>query len=155
MSGGLDYRQGGPFTSPDDILIDENFAQQRKLTVGDTVELANHNWTVRGIVGPGKLSKAFVKKRSCRISPRIMTRSQWSMSRWMIRRNLGAALANLKKVLPDYQIYSMDEFLSLITPDNVPGLNAFIMTVVGLAVVFGFLVVFLAMYTAVLEGHVR
>jgi len=33
----------------------------------------------------------------------------------------------------------------------VPGLNAFIATVVGLAVVFGFLVVFLAMYTAVLE----
>ena len=59
MSGGLTYRKGGPFQAPDDILIDTNFAEQRKLNVGDTIELANHKWTVRGIVGPGKLSKDF------------------------------------------------------------------------------------------------
>lgn len=151
MSGGLDYREGGPFKSTDDILIDENFAQQRKLKIGDVLELANHNWTVRGIVGPGKLSKAFVEKKILQ----DLTSNNDKITMVYVKvddpKNLGAALANLKKVLPDYQIYSMDEFLSLITPDNVPGLNAFIMTVVGLAVVFGFLVVFLAMYTAVLE----
>jgi putative ABC transport system permease protein len=58
---------------------------------------------------------------------------------------------SLKKQLEGYQIYSMEELISLITPTNVPGLSPFINVVVGLAVVFGFLVVFLAMYTAVLE----
>ncbi len=151
MSGGLDYHEGGPFKNPDDIIIDDNFAQQRKLKIGDVLELANHNWTVRGIVGPGKLSKAFVEKKILQ----DLTSNTDKITMVYVKvdnpKNLAAAIEGLKKALPDYQIYSMDEFLSLITPDNVPGLSAFIMTVVGLAVVFGFLVVFLAMYTAVLE----
>ena len=64
MSGGLDFRKGGTFQAPDDILIDTNYAEQQKLDVGGTIELANHKWTVRGIVGPGKLSKIFARK-SC------------------------------------------------------------------------------------------
>ena len=66
-------------------------------------------------------------------------------------KNLPAVVDQLKKSLEGFQIYSVDEFLSQFTTDKVPGLNVFIGTVVGLAVVFGFLVVFLAMYTAVLE----
>jgi putative ABC transport system permease protein len=45
----------------------------------------------------------------------------------------------------------MEEFLSFITTDKIPGVAPFIAVLVGLSVVFGFLVVFLAMYTAVLE----
>ena len=151
MSGGLDYRDGGPFQKPDDILIDENFASQRKLRIGDTVELANHNWTVRGIVGPGKLSKVFAQKPVLQ----ELTSNTGKITMVYVKvddpQNMAALIQGLKQQLEGYQIYSMEEFLSLISPDNVPGLNAFIATVVGLAVVFGFLVVFLAMYTAVLE----
>src|SRR5687768_8913152 len=63
MSGGFDYYSGGPFQQQDDIIVDENYAQQNKLSVGDKLTLANHEWTVRAIVGPGKLSKAFVQKK--------------------------------------------------------------------------------------------
>jgi putative ABC transport system permease protein len=151
MSGGLDYRKGGPFQGPDDILIDENFADQRKLDVGQTVELANHQWTVRGIVGPGKLSKVFAQKAILQ----NLTSNTGKISMVYVKvdnaANVGPVIQQLKTLLEGYQVYSMDEFLSLITPDNFPGLNAFIATIVGLAIVFGFLVVFLAMYTAVLE----
>ena len=151
MTGGLDYREGGPFQAPDDMLIDENFARQRKLKVGDTVELANHKWTIRGIVGPGKLSKAFVQKQVLQ----DLTSNTGKISMVYIKlddsKNTQAVVENLKSKLEGYQIYPLEEFLSQITPDNVPGLSVFIATVVGLAIVFGFLVVFLAMYTAVLE----
>jgi putative ABC transport system permease protein len=151
MSGGLDYRKGGPFQAPDDILIDENYAQQQKLDVGGTIELANHKWTVRGIVGPGKLSKVFAQKTVLQ----DLTSNNGKITMVYVKvkdvKNVAGTIASLKQLLEGYQIYSMEEFLSLITPDKVPGLNAFIGTIVGLAVVFGFLVVFLAMYTAVLE----
>jgi len=151
MSGGLDYREGGPFQGPDDILIDENFADQSKLKIGDSIDLANHNWIVRGIVGPGKLSKAFVQKNVLQ----DLTSNTGKITMVYVKvddpKNVQATIAGLRELLEGYQIYSMEEFLSLITPDNVPGLNAFIATIVGLAIVFGFLVVFLAMYTAVLE----
>jgi putative ABC transport system permease protein len=152
MSGGLEYIKGGPFQQPDDILVDENFASQRKVSVGDTVQLANHDWHVRGIVGPGKLSKVFAQKKVLQ----DLTSNTGKISMVYVKvddqANLGPAIQQLKGLLEGYQIYSMEEFLSLITdPASFPGLNAFIATVVGLAIVFGFLVVFLAMYTAVLE----
>lgn len=52
MSGGLDYHKGGAFQTPNDILVDTNYADQHKLDIGSTIELANHKWTVRGIVRP-------------------------------------------------------------------------------------------------------
>jgi putative ABC transport system permease protein len=151
MSGGLDFRDGGPFQGPDDILIDTAFAAQRKLGVGDTVELANHNWTVRGIVGPGKLGKVFVQKGILQ----DITANTDKVSVIYVKadspENIRAIVDGLKKQLEGYPIYEMEEFLSFITPDNVPGLSPFMGVLVGISIVFGFLVVFLAMYTAVLE----
>ena len=151
MSGGLDYHKGGAFQTPNDILVDTNYADQHKLDIGSTIELANHKWTVRGIVRPGKLSKIFAQKHVLQ----DLTSSDGRITMVYVKlrdtRTLANTIATFKQLLDGYQIHSMDEFLSLITPDTVPGLNAFIATIVGLAVVFGFLVVFLAMYTAVLE----
>ena len=41
--------------------------------------------------------------------------------------------------------------MSLSSIDKIPGLSAFIGVIIGLSMVVGFLVVFLSMYTAVLE----
>src|SRR5574341_383382 len=60
-------------------------------------------------------------------------------------------IAALKAQLPDYPMYSMEELTSMYSVQNVPGLKAFIGVIIGLSIVVGFLVVFLSMYTAVLE----
>jgi putative ABC transport system permease protein len=45
----------------------------------------------------------------------------------------------------------MTEYLSMMTPDNLPGFNVAIEIVIGIAVIVGFLVIFQSMYTAVME----
>jgi putative ABC transport system permease protein len=50
-----------------------------------------------------------------------------------------------------YSVRSMPEFLSTMTPDNLPGFDLAIRIVIGVAVVVGFLVIFQSMYTAVME----
>jgi putative ABC transport system permease protein len=45
----------------------------------------------------------------------------------------------------------MAEYLSMMTPSNLPGFNAFISVVVGVSMIIGFLVIFQSMYTAVME----
>src|SRR5207237_2423274 len=50
-----------------------------------------------------------------------------------------------------YSVRSMQEYLSMMTPDNLPGFDLAIKIVIGVAVVVGFLVIFQSMYTAVLE----
>src|SRR6202041_1490051 len=66
-------------------------------------------------------------------------------------KNMEAVIASLKDKLMDYKVFSLDEFVSLISVDSIPILKRFTRVVIGLAVVVGFLVVFLSMYTAVLE----
>jgi putative ABC transport system permease protein len=50
-----------------------------------------------------------------------------------------------------YVASSMAAYLAMMTPSNYPGLSTFIDVVVGVSVVIGFIVIFQAMYTAVME----
>jgi putative ABC transport system permease protein len=151
MSGGLRFLEGGPFQQDRDILVDEYFARQKQLKPGSKVTLGNVEWTVRGIVESGKLSRTFVQLRVLQ----ELTANPGRVSAIYVKaddpRNVQTLVNQLKQQLPGYQIYSIEEFVSLVSVENIPGLNPFITVIVGLAVVFGFIVVFLAMYTAVLE----
>jgi putative ABC transport system permease protein len=62
-----------------------------------------------------------------------------------------AVVDALRQKYPGYQIYTMEYFTSLLSINNVGLLKNFIGVVIGIAVVVGFIVVFMAMYTAVLE----
>jgi putative ABC transport system permease protein len=53
--------------------------------------------------------------------------------------------------MEQYAVRSMTEYLSMMTPDNLPGFNVAIEIVIGIAIVVGFLVIFQSMYTAVME----
>jgi len=50
-----------------------------------------------------------------------------------------------------YSVRSMQEYLSMMTPDNLPGFDLAIRIVIAVAVIVGFLVIFQSMYTAVME----
>ena len=60
-------------------------------------------------------------------------------------------IADLKQRLKEYQIRSMEDYAALYSVGSIPMLKQFIWVVIGLGVLVGFLVVFLSMYTAVLE----
>ena len=152
MSGGFNYSGGGgPFRGNRDVIVDEFFARQNKLSVGSKVKLLNQDWSVCGIVEPGKLSHVFAP----RTAVQEFGATTGNLSNIFLKlddpANTDSVIASLKEQLPDYQIYSMPELTSLYSVDNVPGLGAFIGVVIGLSIVVGFLVVFLSMYTAVLE----
>src|SRR5256886_16539037 len=50
-----------------------------------------------------------------------------------------------------YVVRSMREYLSMMTPSNIPALAIFIRIVIGIPVTIGFIVIFQSMYTAVME----
>ena len=68
--------------------------------------------------------------------------------------NNAEAVVHEVKDVPGMQRFvtrSMSEYLSMMTPDNIPLLSIFINVVIGISVVIGFLVIFQAMYAAVSE----
>jgi putative ABC transport system permease protein len=152
MSGGFKYLEGGPFQGPDDIIVDEYYAQQHKLHAGDHVDrhpeppLARLRHSGRRqTCAPGgahaDLAGSYRKYRQ----------GQPDLREGRQPANIPAVMAELKALLPDYNIYTMEEFTSLLTVENVGGLSTFIHVMVGIGVVIGFAVVLLSMYMAVLQ----
>lgn len=151
LSGGFRYVAGGPFQGPDDLIIDDRYAEQNKLQPGSSVMIWTRKWRVCGIVEAGKLARLMVPLKVLQ----DLTSNTGKLTQIFLKvdnpKNTDAVIASLKKEMPDYQIYSIEEFTSLFTVANVPMLKEFIGVVVGVSVIVGFLVVFLSMYTAVLE----
>jgi putative ABC transport system permease protein len=150
LSGGFRYLSGGPFKGPHELLVDQVEARADHLHVGSIVNLGKE-WRVTGIVESGKLSRMFAE-----IEPLQEEYSQTGKVNFVWVKvddpaNIPAVLAELKDKFDDFKIYTMEEMTSLLTPDNVPVLKGFTDVVIGISVIVGFLVVFLSMYTAVLE----
>lgn len=150
MSGGFHYLEGGPFTSDDDLLIDDVYAHAHHLRVGDHINLGL-DWRIAGVVGSGKLSHIFARLPSLQEKYSAKDKVSVIYVKLDDRKAMMAVIDDLKAKLPDYKVFSLDEFVSLISVDSIPILKTFTRVVVGLAVIVGFLVVFLSMYTAVLE----
>jgi putative ABC transport system permease protein len=151
LNGGFHYQRGGPLVNDDDILVDEYYAKQKNLHVGDTVNLVNHDWKVSGIFESGKLARICVKLSVLQ----TLTGNPGHLSQIFIKvddpSKAQAVVDALRVKYHGYQIYTMEEFTSMLSISNVGMLKSFIGVVIGVAVVVGFIVVFMAMYTAVLE----
>ncbi len=151
LNGGFHYLQGGPLVNDNDMIVDEYYAQQKHLHVGDTVNMMNHDWKLVGIFESGKLARVCVKLQVLQ----TLTGNPGHLSQIFIKvddpKNAQAIVDALRVKYHGYQIYTMEEFTSMLSISNVGMLKSFIGVVIGVAVVVGFIVVFMAMYTAVLE----
>lgn len=151
MSGGFHFLEGGPFVTDQDMLVDEYYAREKRLRVGDKVQLVNHEWRVAGIFESGKLARICVRLP---VLQELMG-NEHHLSQIYVKADspdhIQEVLGELRTKMPGYQIYTVEEFTSLLSINSVGLLRNFIGVVIGVAVVVGFIVVFMAMYTAVLE----
>jgi putative ABC transport system permease protein len=151
MSGGFHFLEGGPFEADQDMIVDEYYAREKNLHVGDKIQLINHQWRVAGIYESGKLARICVRLS---VLQELMT-NQHHLSQIYVKADspdqIQGILSELRAKMPGYPIYTMEEFTSLLSISSVGMLRDFIGVVIGVAVIVGFIVVFMAMYTAVLE----
>jgi putative ABC transport system permease protein len=150
MSGGFQYDAGGPFTKGGELIVDRYYADQKHLKVGQTLNLGLP-WRVVGIVQPGKLSRMFADLHYMQETYSAEGKVTTIYIKLDNPVNTDEVKDALEKLLPGYKIYSLQELVSLISVDSIPILKTFTKVVIGLGVLVGFLVVFLSMYTAVLE----
>lgn len=151
LNGGFRFVEGGPFQHADDVIVDELYASQHKLHAGDTTSIMNRSWHVTGIFEPGMLARVVVPLDTLQ----DLTGNTGKISTIYVKvdkpSSISEVIAELSAKLSMYKVYPMEDYVTLFSPANVPMLTQFIGVVIGLGVVVGFLVVFLSMYTAVLE----
>lgn len=151
LSGGFHFVSGGPFQGPDDVMLDEYYAREHNYRVGGTVTLLNRPWRVSGIYEPGMLTRVVVPLATLQDLTANTGKVSMIYAKLDDPSKTDQVVSQLKSVLKDYRINSMEEFTSLFSVNNVPMLKEFTGVVIGLGVLVGFLGVFLSMYTAVLE----
>lgn len=151
MSGGVQFLAGRRYQQPNEIIVDEVYAREKNLSPGSSVKLANLDWVVSGVFRSGMMTRIMLPLGVLQDKTSNPDKISMIYVKLDDAKNTKLVIDALKQELPDYPIYSIEELMSLYSVDNIPELRAFIRVVVSLAVVFGFLVVFLTMYTAILE----
>jgi putative ABC transport system permease protein len=152
ISPGFRFIAGGPPKDPDGLIVDEYYARQNKLHVGQTVTLLLHNWHVSGIIYGGVLARLVVD----------LSRLQFVTGNGGKLTEILVKLDNSKRTNQEVDYFnhllrgsahaiSVEELVSQLSINNLPSLKAFIVVIVAMAILVGFLVVFLSMYTAVVE----
>ncbi len=153
VGGPLTYLSGGPFQGPYSMIIDDLEAGSKHRKVGDKVEVLNHEFTVTGIVEHGRGARQFVPMQTLQ----DIVGAQGKASIFYVKldnpNNADEVVKEIKDIpgMAQYGVHSVKEYLSLMTSSGVPGLNTVIRVVIGIAMIIGFIVIFQAMYAAVME----
>jgi putative ABC transport system permease protein len=153
LTGPFQYVAGGPFQSPDDALVDDYFADTNHVKVGDQIQILNHSFRVSGIVEHGKGARKFVPMKTLQELVGAPGKASMFYVKLDSPNNANLAVKEVKDVpgMQNYTVRSMSDYLSMMTPSNLPGFNKFIAVVIGVSVTIGFIVIFQAMYAAVME----
>ena len=145
---------GGPFESANDVIVDDVFARADKhYSVGDMIPLLDHSYRICGIVEHGKGGRKFLPIRTLGAligsennATLFFVKSDDMQNQQLIKQEIHALPGLLQ-----YQVQTIDEWLSLMTPERIPAFSNALHVVIAIAVIVGFIVIFQAMYTAVLE----
>jgi putative ABC transport system permease protein len=145
---------GGPFQQPDEVIIDDYEARKGKgFHIGDTMQILNHPFRIVGIVEHGRGGRKFIPITTMG----QLIGSEGKASMFYLKaddtKNLETIKEEIQKTpgMSEYQSQTLEEWLSMMTQDHLPGLTIALNTVIAIAVVIGFLAIFQSMYTAVME----
>jgi putative ABC transport system permease protein len=151
VTGGFVFHEGHDLQGPNDILVDDVYARSKKIKLGQTLRLFDHDFHVVGIVEHGKGARLFVFLSTLQEIGGSHDKASVFFIKCDRTDHTPAVTDEIKDLLPRYEVRPLKDLMSLMTSSNLPGLHAFINVMIGIAVVIGFLVIFLSMYTTIIE----
>jgi putative ABC transport system permease protein len=148
------FLSGTAFQHPFDVIVDDVFAHSDKgYKVGDEIPIMNHQFRISGIVEHGKGGRKFIPLTTLD----QLTGSEGKASLFYLKVDSPANEPLVEREIvatpgmSGYQVQTMQELLDQMTPAHMPGLEPALNSVIGIALIIGFLVIFQSMYLAVME----
>jgi putative ABC transport system permease protein len=146
------FLTGGPFTGPNDVIIDDVFAGSVH-HVGDTISVLGQPFRISGIVEQGKGGRKLIPISTMG----QLVGSENKASLFYIKCdnpvNNDLVMREIRSTpgFGNNTLTTVDSWLNQMTPSKIPGFNVALNVITAIAVIIGFLVIFQSMYTAVLE----
>ncbi len=153
ITQGFIYLEGRGFQGPDDVIIDDIYAHGRELRLGDEVKLMNHSFRVAGIVEHGKGSRVFIPIGTMQELVGTPEQATMMLIKCHQPSDIPEVTAELERRLKSYPVFDMSSFADHMEAANrdFGPLKFFTNTVVFIATLIGFFIIFLSMYTATTE----
>jgi putative ABC transport system permease protein len=151
LGGGFSFIDGRIFQSSDEIVIDDLYAEAKKIGVGDEISILNHRFEVSGVVENGKGARLYMDLATAQEMMGAPDRASLFYIKLDDPNDTYAIVDQLEALLPTYPAIPVRDMVSLMSNTTVPALDAFLTVVLSLAVSIGVLVIFLSMYTTISE----
>ena len=151
VSGGFVFHEGHDLQEPDDILVDDVYSRSKRVKLGQTLHILEHDFHVAGIVEHGKGARLFVLMSTLQEMSGARDKASLFFIKCDRSDHTPAVMEAVRELLPRYEVRALKDYLSLMTSSSLPALNVFINVMIAIAVAIGFLVIFLSMYTTVIE----
>jgi putative ABC transport system permease protein len=151
VTGGFAYHAGAPFTGPYDVMVDDLYARANHVKVGQTLNFLNHDFRVCAIVEHGKGSRIFIPLETIQDLAGSRDKATVFFVKCTDPGYVDDVVSAIHQLLPKHNVLSVREWMSLMTSNNLPALDAFVTSLISVAVAIGFLVIFLSMYTTITE----
>ena len=159
MSGGFKLQRGSKmFSAPDEAVVDDRIAADRKLEVGGPLKVLNQDFKITGIVQAGTTGARVlipIEKAG-----EMVNRPGWA-TLYYIKLADKSRTKEIIDRLKDhfrgkdgalkYDVIDADEWFSMMVTSNASLLRTVFSGIVFLGVCIGVLVIFLSMYTTVTE----
>jgi putative ABC transport system permease protein len=151
VSRGFVYHQGGPFEATGDILVDDWYAAAKQVKPGDTLRVLENDFTVRGVVEHGKGARLFAPIERLQDLSGARDKASIFYIRLDKPDNVDAVMQEIRTLFPRHTLQPIRDYMSMMSSSRLPGLDTFVNSMIALAVVVGVLVIFLSLYTTILE----
>lgn len=151
MAEGIVIFEGRSYQGPYEAVVDEVYARQEQVAVGETIELMSHAFEVVGICETGKMSRVFIPLTTMGDLQGWQGRFSQIYVKLDDSSGARALIGQLRTLLPNRSIISVEDFLALTATSVRQMSSQFVNVIISIALAIGFIVVMLAMYTAILE----
>ncbi|MBL8150802.1 MAG: ABC transporter permease [Blastocatellia bacterium] len=147
---GINIISGTTAQSDDEVIVDEEYARNNKLRVGDNVKAFDRKFKLAGIYSPQVGAR--IKVRLSFLQNMLSSENMCTMLLVRCQKNSEQeSIARLiSEKIPDTQIILVRDLPKLYSK-GLPALDLFLKVLIIVAVLISTVVILLAMYTAILE----
>ncbi len=153
FAGKLRILSGEKFSGENDAIVDDLFARNNNLKLGDTIHILNQDqgFKVVGICQSGMAAvRVFVPLNTLQTRMGSADKVSMVFIKCKDPQSIQQVYETLKRDYKGYTIIKTSELAHLMN-ENTPFLKEFTYTVIAISVFVSFLVILLAMYTSIFE----
>lgn len=153
VAGSLEFLEGRRFSGPEarEAIIDDRHARSKGLAVGDRFDLKGQSFQVVGIYRNGIGGRIYVPIRSLQTVTDKSGQASTFLAKLYDSEQMQAAMDQMRNLVPNINVTSMREWVTLLRNGRPPAYTTFITGVIGLAISIGSFACFLSMYTTIAE----